>query len=64
MCRTIAELNDFLDTLPTNPFKCVVKPVQSAGTDDVFLCSCRDEALIAFTRINGALSLPSLLCWV
>lgn len=30
-----------------------MKPVQSAGTDDVFLCSNADEAEVAFTRILG-----------
>ena len=33
--------------------KCVIKPVQSAGTDHVFLCSSVAEALDAFDDING-----------
>ena len=35
------------------PFKCVVKPVESAGTDDVFLCISLEEAETAFNRIMG-----------
>ena len=31
----------------------MVKPVQSAGTDDVFLCSSVEEAKTAFVRILG-----------
>ena len=34
-------------------FKCVVKPVESAGTDDVFLCDSVEEGVTAFTRIYG-----------
>ena len=30
----MAEVRTFLATLPQDPFRCVVKPVQSAGTDD------------------------------
>lgn len=31
----------------------MVKPVQSAGSDDVFLCRSLDEAEVAFNRILG-----------
>ena len=33
-CTTDREVLDFLATLPQDPLRCVVKPVQSAGTDD------------------------------
>ena len=33
-CTTDREVTDFLATLPQDPLRCVVKPVQSAGTDD------------------------------
>ncbi len=33
--------------------KCVIKPVQSAGSDCVFLCNSVDEAIDAFEQING-----------
>jgi biotin carboxylase len=51
-CRSIAELHAFVATLPL-PMKCVVKPVQSAGSDDVFLCNTIEEAETAFNRIFG-----------
>ena len=55
LCQTVDELDSFLDELSLikSPLRCVVKPVQSAGTDDVFLCSSRQEALTAFKRICG-----------
>ena len=31
----------------------MVKPVESAGTDDVFLCRSLEEAETAFNRILG-----------
>ncbi len=49
----------FLETLrrPGNDeLKCVVKPVQSAGTDDVFLCQSADEAITAFNKIYGTVN--------
>jgi len=52
-CTSAKEVTDFLATLTAKPLKCVVKPVQSAGTDDVFLCSSEGEALTAFERIYG-----------
>ena len=33
-CTSEKEVRTFLATLPQNPLRCVVKPVQSAGTDD------------------------------
>jgi hypothetical protein len=47
MIMTINDLTD--DTI----IKCVVKPVQSAGSDDVFLCNTVEEALVALSRISG-----------
>ena len=52
-CSDLKTLYAFLDTLPQNPFKCVIKPAQSAGSDDVFLCNDYDEAAVAFNRIVG-----------
>jgi biotin carboxylase len=52
-CKSLADLHEFISTLTLKPFKCVVKPVQSAGTDDVFLCSSIEEAETAFKRIYG-----------
>jgi hypothetical protein len=57
LCWTAGELRLFLETLCANlsvaDFRCVVKPVESAGTDDVFLCSSIEEAEEAFHRIVG-----------
>jgi biotin carboxylase len=66
LCRASQEVQEFLITLLDNPpslsagslhpelkVKCVVKPVQSAGSDDVFLCNTVEEAEVAFSRIAG-----------
>mmetsp|Transcript_8797 Transcript_8797/g.13163 ORF Transcript_8797/g.13163 Transcript_8797/m.13163 type:complete len:979 (-) Transcript_8797:119-3055(-) len=63
LCRSLDEVRSFLQTLlpegSTDLYaegtclKCVVKPVQSAGSDDVFLCNTAEEAEVAFTRISG-----------
>lgn len=39
-----------------NPFKVIVKPNASAGSDDVFLCKNIDEVRAAFDCINGAIN--------
>ena len=51
--KTLADLYEFCNELSQTKFKCVVKPVQSAGTDDVFLCDSIEEAETAFNRIVG-----------
>ena len=56
MCVTEQEVSAFIKTLPGKDARCVVKPVQSAGSDDVFLCSNEEEALTAFGRINGTMN--------
>lgn len=69
LCRSVDEVRGFLATLlPEDKastaagalasganveVKCVVKPVQSAGSDDVFLCNSSEEAEVAFSRIQG-----------
>jgi biotin carboxylase len=64
LCRSLEEIQTFLCTLPGGggpgamkgvPLKCVVKPVLSAGSDDVFLCNNKEDAIIAFSKINGEL---------
>jgi biotin carboxylase len=58
-CETEPEVINFLTALKVHmdsfniPFKCVVKPVQSAGSDDVFLCDSIEEARTAYRRIFG-----------
>lgn len=59
LCRTLEDLYAFLDHLAIvkqGSLKCVVKPVQSAGTDDVYLCSSKEEAVAAFKKIAGKLN--------
>ena len=62
LCRSLDEVKVFLATLPGGggpgatkgvPLKCVVKPVLSAGSDDVFLCNNKEDAIEAFLKING-----------
>jgi hypothetical protein len=61
-CTEERELHLFLADLEVHQrnkneaFKCVVKPVQSAGTDDVFLCDTKEEAITAFKRIKGKIN--------
>lgn len=60
LCRSTQELHDYLkDDLGIAPGvsseRCVVKPVQSAGSDCVYLCASYDEAVEAFGMINGIL---------
>ncbi|RYH31113.1 ATP-grasp domain-containing protein [archaeon] len=58
-CVNEDEVIAFLETLKTpgsDSLRCVVKPVQSAGTDDVFLCQNEEEALTAFNRIYGKMN--------
>jgi len=52
-CTSLSDVREFVDDLLTihDVLKCVVKPVQSAGTDDVFLCQTYEEAEVAFKRI-------------
>ncbi len=56
LCTTIADLEAFPAELERiKPLlKCVVKPVQSAGADDVYLCGSRSEALAAFKSSRGS----------
>ncbi len=65
-CTSVAELHAFRDQLRLElrlsldvPLHVVVKPAQSAGTDDVFLCATADEAEVAFKRILGKVGIFS-----
>lgn len=60
LVTTIEDMMDFLKTLsPTGvvhsdmELRCVVKPVQSAGSDDVYLCKTVAEAETAFKTVFG-----------
>lgn len=67
-CSTLEDMHKFRDQLRIDlrvpldvPLKVVVKPAQSAGTDDVFLCADAEEAETAFNRILGKINGLGLL---
>jgi len=51
-----ATVKAFLDEWSPEPFVAIVKPIQSAGSDDVFKCCSEEEVRVAFDRINGAIN--------
>lgn len=52
--RSLDEIEAFLDDWnPPSPWKAVVKPLDSAGTDDVFLIDSRKQARECFDIIDG-----------
>lgn len=54
LARTVDEVTGFLDDwIPPSPWKAVVKPLDSAGSDDVFLVESREEAVRCFEIIDG-----------
>jgi len=49
------QIADFLQTHTSNEaFEIIVKPNDSAGSDDVFLCKTTDEVQKAFKKIHGS----------
>jgi biotin carboxylase len=54
--RSWADISAFLAEWQPSPFLCVVKPIQSAGSDDVFKCSSAAEVKAAFEKIDGAIN--------
>jgi hypothetical protein len=72
LCRSEQEVINFVRECfgpaaaadPMAELKCVVKPVQSAGTDHVFLCSSLAEALDSFDQINGTHAPALLPCMI
>ncbi|CAM9737898.1 unnamed protein product [Ectocarpus fasciculatus] len=54
LARTVDQVTAFLDDWsPPSPWKAVVKPLDSAGSDDVFLVESREEAVRCFEIIDG-----------
>ena len=51
-----SQIEAFLADWNPNPFCVVVKPIQSAGSDDVFKCQSVEETRAAFDKINGAIN--------
>lgn len=47
----------FLRDWKPDPFKVVVKPLDSAGSDDVYLCHSVEDVRDAFNIINGKVRL-------
>jgi len=47
---------DFLREWNPSPFRVIVKPIESAGTDDVFLCKSTEEVQEAFLSVNGKIN--------
>mmetsp|Transcript_19940 Transcript_19940/g.32851 ORF Transcript_19940/g.32851 Transcript_19940/m.32851 type:complete len:441 (-) Transcript_19940:80-1402(-) len=56
ICTEWDEVESFLCDWNPDPFKVIVKPNQSAGSDDVFLCKSLEEVRAAFNSINGAIN--------
>ena len=50
------EAQAFLREWNPDPYKVIVKPNQSAGSDDVFLCNSEEEVKRGFDKINGAIN--------
>ncbi|CAM9876580.1 unnamed protein product, partial [Chrysoparadoxa australica] len=53
MAYSTDDIDAFLKEFNPTPFKAIVKPLESAGSDDVFLCTSKDEVKGAFNHING-----------
>lgn len=52
-----AQIVDFIENeLKPSPFRVIVKPNESAGSDDVFLCTSMDEVKRAFGNIQGKIN--------
>jgi biotin carboxylase len=50
------DVEAFLADFKPDPFILVVKPIQSAGSDDVFKCASVAEVRAAFDKINGKIN--------
>lgn len=57
LCRSEQEVDSFLAELQEQQgqtdWKCVIKPNESAGTDSVFLCTSRQQAVAALHAIHN-----------
>lgn len=57
---TWEEVELFLDKAKFSPFKCVIKPLASAGSDGVSLCTSREELKERFDTLYGATNVLGL----
>jgi biotin carboxylase len=55
------DVERFLRDWNPDPFVVVVKPIQSAGSDDVFKCTSLGEVRAAFDKINGSANMLGVL---
>jgi biotin carboxylase len=58
---TWGQVEQFLDEWKPDPFQVVLKPVESAGSEDVILCRNLTEVQVAFGRIIGKVNGLGLL---
>jgi hypothetical protein len=58
---TWGEIAEFLDEWRPDPFQVVLKPINSAGSDDVILCHNIEDVQQAFGRIIGKINALSLV---
>ena len=52
-CNTWEQVDEFINEWNPVPFKVVIKPVKSAGSDHVYLCESVDELKLRFDTILG-----------
>lgn len=51
------EVQEFIENvLKPSPFEVIVKPEESAGSDDVFLCNSMEEVQVAYGSIQGKIN--------
>jgi len=48
------EVEQFISDLKPSPFKVIIKPIRSAGSDHVYLCHSMEELKEKFNEIMGA----------
>lgn len=53
LARSWEDCEAFLLDWDPDPFKAVVKPLESAGSDDVYLCNSLEDVKEAFSIIDG-----------
>mmetsp|Transcript_18234 Transcript_18234/g.29668 ORF Transcript_18234/g.29668 Transcript_18234/m.29668 type:complete len:444 (-) Transcript_18234:697-2028(-) len=56
IAMTWEDVEAFINSWNPEPFRVIVKPNQSAGSDDVFLCKSMEEVKTGFDKINGAIN--------
>eukprot|EP00808_Paulinella_micropora_P006701 g65337.t1 len=53
LASTLSQCDRFLKQLPEGPMKVVIKPVESAGSDSVYVCTSQEEVRRRFIEITG-----------